>query len=45
MISDMLTFRLKNKGSKKAENKAPVESVLNATATFETLIAPKKAIQ
>lgn len=44
-ISDTLIFRLKKIGSKKAENKAPVESVLKATATFETLIAPKKAIQ
>lgn len=45
MISDKIIFRLKKMGSKNAENKAPVESVLNATATLETLIAPKKAIQ
>lgn len=45
MISEKMIFLLKNKGSKKAEKRAPVESVLSATATFETLIAPKNAIQ
>lgn len=44
-ISERLIFRLKKKGSKNAEKSAPVESVLRATATFETLIAPKNAIQ
>ena len=44
-ISERLIFRLKKRGSKKAENKAPVESVLSATATLDTLIAPKNAIQ
>lgn len=45
MISEKIILRLKNKGSRNAENNAPVERVLNATATFETLIAPKKVIQ
>lgn len=45
MISETLIFRLKKMGSKNAENNAPVDKVLNATATFETFIAPKKAIQ
>lgn len=45
IISEILILRLKKRGSRKAENNAPVESVLKATATFETLIAPKNAIQ
>lgn len=45
MISETLIFRLKKIGSKNAENNAPVDKVLNATATFETFMAPKNAIQ
>ena len=45
MISERMIFRLKNIGSRNAEKSAPVERVLSATATFETFMAPKKAIQ
>lgn len=45
MISEIFIFRLKKIGSRNAENNAPVDKVLNATATFETFMAPKNAIQ
>src|SRR5690625_7715808 len=36
---------MKNIGYKNSVNRAPVDKVLSATATFETLIAPKNVIQ
>ena len=41
----MFILRLKNKGSKKAVNNAPVERVLKATDTLDIFIAQKKRIQ
>lgn len=45
MISESIIFLLKKTGSNSAVKRAPVESVLSATATLETLMEPKKAIQ